>query len=94
MVILDWAVTVAIAARILNIVNSKLSVVDVVAFFSRNTTTLSATMVENALNQFDGPIRVAASAALEEGANRSPLAARAGNLNCDLSVMSYQEYLI
>jgi len=44
-------------------------------------------MVENALNQFDGPIRVAASAALEEGTDRSPLAPRAGNLNCVLLVV-------
>ena len=81
LVALSWAVTVAIAARVLNIVHRELSVINVVAFFSGNATTLSATMVQNALNQFDGSIRVATSAALEEGADRSPLAPRAGNLN-------------
>lgn len=44
-------------------------------------------MIKNALNQLHGPVRVSTSTALEEGADRSPLATRAGNLNCILSVM-------
>lgn len=50
-------------------------------------------MVENALNQFDGPIRIATSATLEEGADRSPLAPRAGDLNYVLLVMLSTDYL-
>jgi hypothetical protein len=72
--LLNRAVAVTVAARILNIVYCQLPTINVIARIRRNAATLSASMVNDALDQVDSPGRSATCTILEESTDRAVLA--------------------
>lgn len=73
---------VALAARLTNIIDSKLALANIITRLSRNRATLSALVIYQALNLVVGVPGGTRSAVLVESAHAALRAVRAGNLLC------------